>query len=92
MQQAQKCCVSDRLNSCGKSNWTRKEKLYVTQHIAQKVSEVTADKFDNEEEDQKKRRKPKWSKGLSNGEQMFCMALTMEAKYSDVEDTDDEEL
>ena len=59
---------ADRLNKSGQPNFTKKEKLYVAQHIAQKVSEATADGSDCEVEDQKKRRKPKWTKGLSNDE------------------------
>ena len=48
--------------------------MYVAQHIAQKVSETIMDGSDSEEE-RKGKRKPKWTKGLSTGEKLFCMAL-----------------
>ena len=65
--------------------------MYVAQHIAQKVSEATADGSDSDE-DQKKKRKPKWTKGLSNDKQIFCMALAQEDNYSDVEDANNEQI
>ena len=66
--------------------------MYVAKHIAQKVSEATADDSDSESEVRSKKRKPKWTKGLSNVEQMIYMALAQEDNYSDVEDADDEEI
>ena len=87
-----KTAFADRLNKKGQPNWTKKIQLYVAQHITQKLSETIADGSDNEVEDRQKRRKSKWAKGLSNGEKMFCMALTMEDNYSDVEDADNEEI
>ena len=66
--------------------------MYVAQHIAQKISEINADDSDSESEVRSKKCKPKWTKGLSLGEQMFCMALAQEDNYSDVEDADDEEI
>ena len=62
--------------------------MYVTQHIAQKVREATADGSDSEE-DRKEKRKPKWTLSLSKDEKMFCIALAQEDNYSDVEDADD---
>ena len=61
-------------------------------NIAQKVSEATVDGSDSEVEIRSKKRKPKWTKGLSSGKQMFCMALAQEDNYSDIEDTNDEEI
>ena len=83
---------ADRLNKSGQPNWTKKEKLYIAQHIAQKVSEATADGSDSEVEDQKKGRKPRWTRGLSNGEKIFCMALAMEDNYNNVEDAYNKEI
>ena len=88
-----KKAFADRLDKSGKPNWSKKEKLYITQHIAQKVSEATADGSDSEEEeDRRKKRKSKWSKGLDSGEKMFCMALAQEDGYSDVDEADDDEI
>ena len=66
--------------------------MYIAQHIAQKVSEATADGSDSEVEVCSKKRKPKWTKGLSSGKQMFCMAPAQGDNYSDVEEADNEEI
>ena len=87
-----KAAFGDRLNSSGKPNWTKKEQMYVAQHIAQKVSEATAGGSNSEVEVHSNKRKPKWTKGLSTGTQMFCTALAQEDNYSDVEDANDDEI
>ena len=66
----------------------KKEKLYVAQHIAQKVSEATVDGSNSEVGVHSKKRQPKWTNDLDKGKQMFCMAFAMEDNYSDVEDTE----
>ena len=83
---------ADRLNKNGTPNWTKKEKLYVAQHIAQKVSEATSDGSNSEVEVHSKKQQPKWTRGLDKGKQMFCMALEMEDNYSDVEEANDEKI
>ena len=82
-----KAAFSGRLDKSGKPNWSKKEKLYIAQHVAQKVSEATADGSDSEEDkDWRKKQKPKWSKGLDSDEKMSCMALAQGDGYSDVEE------
>ena len=88
-----KAAFADRLNKSGKPNWNAKEKLYIAKHVAQKVSEVTADGSDSEEdEDRRKKRKSKWSKGLDSGKKMFCMTLAQEDGYSNVDEADDDKI
>ena len=88
-----KAAFADRLNKSGKPNWNATENLYIAQHVAQKVSEATADGSDSEEdEDRKKKKKSKWTKGLDSGKKMFCMALAQEDGYSDVDDADDDNI
>ena len=57
--------------------------------VAQRVNEATAD-VDLEVEVKKKR--PKWTKGLDNGEQMYCIALAQQDDVSDMEYCDEDNM
>ena len=80
---------SSRRDAKSKPNWTWHEKQYVNQMLAQRVSEGTADA---DLEVKVKEKRPKWTKGLDKGKQMYCMALAQQDNVSNMEDCDEDDM
>ena len=80
---------ADRLNASGKPNWSKREKLYVTERIA---SEAAEDGSDLKLEACSKKWWPKWTDDLDKDKQMFCVSLVLEDNYNDAEDANDEDV